>query len=103
MALVDKAIAGGVADPERLGVTGASYGGYSTLWVIGHTNRFQAAISMRPVSDLQAFYGSSDIAWNFGPLSFGAEPWEDPDLFRRLSPVTYADRMTTPLHHIVAT
>ena len=103
MALVDKAIAGGVADPERLGVTGASYGGYSTLWVIGHTNRFQAAISMRPVSDLQAFYGSSDIAWNFGPLSFGAEPWEDPDLYRRLSPVTYADRMTTPLRIIAST
>ena len=103
MALVDKAIAEGIADPERLGVTGASYGGYSTLWVIGHTDRFRAAISMRPVTDLQAFYGSSDIGWNFGPLSFDAEPWEEPELFRRLSPVTYVDRMTTPLRIIAST
>jgi dipeptidyl aminopeptidase/acylaminoacyl peptidase len=103
MKLVDKAIADGFADPERLGVSGASYGGFSTLWVIGHTDRFRAAISMRPVADLQAFYGSSDIGWNFGEHSFGAEPWEDPELFRRLSPITYVDRMTTPLRIIAST
>jgi len=58
---------------------------------------------MRPVTDLQAFYGSSDIGWNFGQLSFDAEPWEEPELFRRLSPVTYVDRMTTPLRIIAST
>lgn len=100
MKLVDRAIADGFANAERLGVSGASYGGFATLWVIGHTDRFRAALSMRPVSELQGFYGSSDIGWNFGELSFGAEPWEDPELFRRLSPVTDADRITTPLRLI---
>jgi dipeptidyl aminopeptidase/acylaminoacyl peptidase len=103
MKLVDKAVADGFADSERLGVSGASYGGFSTLWVIGHTDRFRAAISMRPVADLQAFYGSSDIGWNFGEHSFGAEPWQDPELFRRLSPITYVDNMTTPVRIIAST
>lgn len=102
MAALDKAIADGVADPERLGVTGASYGGFSTLWVIAHTDRFRAALSMRPVSELQGFYGSSDIGWNFGEHSFAAEPWEDPTVFRRLSPVTYVEKMKTPLRIIAS-
>ncbi|MEP7104889.1 MAG: S9 family peptidase [Chloroflexota bacterium] len=103
MALVDRAIEAGFADVEKLGVAGASYGGYSTLWVVGHTQRFRAAISMRPVSDLNAFYGSSDVGWDFGARSFGAEPWEDPELFRRLSPVTYAEQILTPLRIIGST
>lgn len=102
MTAVDNAIADGIADPEQLGVTGASYGGFSTLWVIGHSDRFRAALSMRPVSELQGFYGSSDIGWNFGEHSFAAEPWEDPELFRRLSPVTYIEKMKTPLRIIAS-
>jgi dipeptidyl aminopeptidase/acylaminoacyl peptidase len=103
MALVDSAVEAGFADPERLGVGGASYGGYSTLWTITHTDRFKAAVSMRPVSNLLGFYGSSDIGWNFGAASLGAEPWEDPELYQRLSPVSYADRVTTPLRLIGGT
>jgi len=103
MALVDKALDAGFADVQNLGVGGASYGGFSTLWVIGHTQRFKAAVAMRPVTDLSGFYGSSDIGWDFGARSFGAEPWEDPDLFRRLSPVTYADKMLTPVRIIAST
>jgi dipeptidyl aminopeptidase/acylaminoacyl peptidase len=100
MRLVDLAVEQGFADPDRLGVGGASYGGYSTVWVVGHTDRFKAAVSMRPVSNLASFYGSSDIGWDFGPRSMGSEPWEDPELFRRLSPVTYLDRVSTPLRLI---
>jgi dipeptidyl aminopeptidase/acylaminoacyl peptidase len=100
MALVDHAIEAGIADPERLGVGGASYGGYSTLWTITHTDRFKVALSMRPVSSLQGFYGSSDVGWSFGAHSMGAEPWEDPAVYERLSPVTYLDRVTTPLRLI---
>src|SRR5205085_3742010 len=74
MALADKAVADGFADPARMGVAGASYGGLPTLWTVGHTDRFRAAISMRPVTDLNSFYGSSDIGWDFGARSFGAEP-----------------------------
>jgi dipeptidyl aminopeptidase/acylaminoacyl peptidase len=102
MAAVDQAIAKGIADPDRLGVTGASYGGFATLWVIGHTDRFRAAVSMRPVAELQGFYGSSDIGWNFGAHSFSTEPWEDEELWRRLSPVSYVEKMTTPLRIIAS-
>lgn len=103
MALVDRAVESGFADPERLGVGGASYGGYSTLWVITHTGRFKAAVSMRPVAALDGFYGSSDIGWNFGAESMGAEPWEDRELYERLSPMTYLVRVTTPLRLIAGT
>ena len=103
MALVDHAIEAGFADPDRLGVGGASYGGFSTLWVVTHTDRFKAAVSMRPVADLQAFYGASDIGWNFGTTQVGAEPWEDPGVYARRSPVTYIDRVTTPLRLIAGT
>jgi dipeptidyl aminopeptidase/acylaminoacyl peptidase len=103
MALVDRAIEAGFADPDRLGVGGASYGGFSTLWVVTHTDRFKAALSMRPMSSLQAFYGASDIAWNFGTAEMDAEPWEDPALYERLSPLTYLDRVETPLRLIAGT
>ena len=103
MALVDRAVEDGFADPERLGVGGASYGGFSTLWVITHTDRFKAAVSARPVSSMHGFYGSADVGWNFGAASMGAEPWEDPELYERLSPVTYLDRVTTPLRLIAGT
>ncbi|HYW26114.1 MAG TPA: S9 family peptidase [Terriglobales bacterium] len=103
MALVDRAVEAGIADPDRLGVAGASYGGFSTLWTITHTDRFRAAVSMRPVSALGAFYGSSDIGWSFGAHEMGAEPWEDPSVYERLSPVTYLDRVTTPLRLIAGT
>lgn len=100
MKLVDRAVEQGFADPERLGVGGASYGGFSTLWVVTHTDRFHAAVSARPVSLLEGFYGSSDIAWNFGTREMGAEPWEDVDQYRRLSPALKLQRVTTPLRLI---
>lgn len=103
MALVDRAVEMGIADPDRLGVGGASYGGFSTLWTITHTDRFKAAVSMRPVSTMQAFYGSSDIGWSFGAHEMGAEPWQDPRVYERLSPITYLDRITTPLRLIAGT
>jgi dipeptidyl aminopeptidase/acylaminoacyl peptidase len=100
MALVDRALESGFADPERLGVGGASYGGFSTLWVVTHTDRFKAAVSARPVSMLESFYGSSDIGWAFGAREMGAEPWEEPDQYRRLSPALKLQRVTTPLRLI---
>ncbi len=100
MSLVDLAIASGFADPERLGVGGASYGGFSTLWVVTHTDRFKAAVSARPVSLLESFYGASDIGWAFGAREMGGEPWEEPDQYRRLSPGLKLQRVTTPLRLI---
>lgn len=100
MKLVDRALESGFADSERLGVGGASYGGYSTLWVVTHTDRFKAAVSARPVSLLESFYGSSDIGWAFGAREMGGEPWDDPDQYRRLSPALKLQRVTTPLRLI---
>jgi len=97
MAVVDAVVAQGWVDPERLGVCGGSYGGYMTNWIIGHTDRFKAAVSMRCVSDLLSMYGTSDIGVYFSEWEIGATPWEDPERYRRLSPLTYAPNIRTPL------
>jgi dipeptidyl aminopeptidase/acylaminoacyl peptidase len=98
LAGVDALVAEGRADPERLGVTGGSYGGYLTSWIVGHTDRFRAAITCRSVNDLTSQMTTGDIAGpEFGRLELGAAPWEDPDLYRALSPVTYARNIRTPL------
>jgi dipeptidyl aminopeptidase/acylaminoacyl peptidase len=95
---VDALIAEGLADGDRLGVTGGSYGGYLTSWMVGHSDRFRAAVSCRAVNDMTAEMLSGDIAGpNFGRYEYGANPWEDPELYREHSPLTYADRIRTPL------
>lgn len=87
-----------IANPDRLGVTGGSYGGYLTSWIVGHTDRFKAAISCRSVNDLTSQMTTGDIAGpEFGRLELGAAPWEDHDLYRALSPITYARQIRTPL------
>ncbi len=98
LAGVDLLVAEGVADPARLGVTGGSYGGYLTSWIVGHDERFAAAITCRSVNDLALLMGTGDIAGpEFGRDYFGAQPWEAPDLYRSQSPITYASRIRTPL------
>jgi dipeptidyl aminopeptidase/acylaminoacyl peptidase len=98
MAGVDDLIADGLVDADRLGVTGGSYGGYLTSWIVGHTDRFKAAVSCRSVNDMTSEMLSGDIAGpNFGRYEYGANPWDDPELYRQHSPLTYADRIHTPL------
>lgn len=95
---VDALIADGLVDPERLGVTGGSYGGYLTSWMVGHTDRFKAAVTCRSVNDLYSMMLSGDIAGpEFATMEFGASPWEAPEVLREHSPITYADRIHTPL------
>ncbi len=98
MAGVDALIADGLADPQRLGVTGGSYGGYLTSWIVGHTDRFRAAVTCRSVNDLTSQMETGDIAGpQFGALEYGASPWQDPQLYVRESPLTYAANIRTPL------
>jgi dipeptidyl aminopeptidase/acylaminoacyl peptidase len=97
MAAVDWAIAQGYVDENRLGVLGGSYGGYMTNWVITHTNRFKAAVTQRTVSNLYSSFGTDDIMYAHAPHTFGAWPWEDPDIYWELSPISYVDRIETPL------
>jgi dipeptidyl aminopeptidase/acylaminoacyl peptidase len=83
-------------DADRLGVMGGSYGGYMTSWIVGHTDRFACAISERAVNDMASEDGSADIAGFFRGY-VGADFWDDPEAYRRISPITYATQMTTPL------
>jgi dipeptidyl aminopeptidase/acylaminoacyl peptidase len=98
LAGVDVLVASGRADPARLGVTGGSYGGYLTSWIVGHDDRFAAAITCRSVNDLAVLVGTGDIAGpQFGEMYFRAQPWEDPEAYREQSPLTYATAIRTPL------
>ncbi|CAN5680417.1 S9 family peptidase [soil metagenome] len=97
MAAVDHVVSLGYIDESRMGVTGGSYGGYMTLWVIGHTDRFKAAVTQRCVSNLYSFYGTSDIGWTFIDYEFGGLPWEHQEHFMKYSPISYVNEMTTPL------
>ena len=97
MAVTDEALRRfDFCDPDRLGVLGGSYGGYMTSWIVGHTDRFRAAVSERSVNHLVSFHGSSDQGFTFKGY-FGSFVWEDLETYLRLSPATYAEAMTTPL------
>jgi acylaminoacyl-peptidase len=98
LACVDAFVADGLLDANRLGVTGGSYGGYLTSWIVGHDDRFKAAITCRSVNDMPMLFLTGDIGGSDWPqYEMGAYPAEDPELFRYLSPITYADRIRTPL------
>jgi dipeptidyl aminopeptidase/acylaminoacyl peptidase len=97
MAVVDTALEQfDFIDPERLGVLGGSYGGYMTSWVIGHTNRFKAAVSERAVNNLVSMFGSSDLFWVF-ERQFGGPMWDNVDAYLERSPTTYAKQIETPV------
>lgn len=110
---IDKAIELGFADPQRLGLMGHSYGGYSTYGLITQTNRFKAAIALAGVSDLVSLYGIFDARQRYdnfvqegffagrlsesGQTRMGSPPWKDTARYIRNSPVFWADRVETPL------
>ncbi len=83
-------------DPQRMGVTGGSYGGYMTLWIIGHTQRFNAAVAQRVVSNLVSMWGSSDMNWVFQQVINNQPPWEDLDTIWNHSPMKYIGNAKTP-------
>jgi acylaminoacyl-peptidase len=83
-------------DPERLGVTGGSYGGYMTNWIITQTDKFKAAVTQRSISDWISMFGTTDIGHYFVPDQIGCIPWENPDRCLEKSPLRYANRVKTP-------
>ena len=87
------------ADRERLGVMGGSYGGFMTTWIIGHTNRFKAAISERAVNDWYSLQGASDIGGTFNRQYLGEDATIQDNLeaVLRQSPITYAKNIETPV------
>ena len=83
-------------DPARVCVTGGSYGGFMTNWVIGHTDRFCCAASQRSISNWLSFYGVSDIGFYFAPDQCGADFFKQPDQLWEHSPLKYAANVKTP-------
>jgi dipeptidyl aminopeptidase/acylaminoacyl peptidase len=92
---VDALIERGLADPERLGIGGWSYGGFMTAWSIGHSYRFKAAIVGAGVTNLVSFQAADIPGWLPGEELL-VQPWDDSGLYARCSPISYAGRMTTP-------
>jgi len=97
MAGLNAALARGGIDANQLGVAGGSYGGYMTAWVVSHTNRFKAAVTMRLLSNWASFFGTSDIGPSFALDHIGATPWENLDLLMEHSPYNYVANIHTPL------
>ncbi|GAB4073876.1 S9 family peptidase [Barrientosiimonas marina] len=84
-------------DDQRLGVTGGSYGGFMTNWIVSHTNRFKAAVTQRCISNWLSFYGVSDIGYFFTKWEQGKNLLEDPTALWNFSPLKYAENVQTPL------
>jgi dipeptidyl aminopeptidase/acylaminoacyl peptidase len=94
----DSVIGRGLADPRRQFVTGGSYAGYMTAWLIAREapERFRAAVAARGVYDLSIWYGGSNT-WRLLEGEFGVRPWEDLEMMREQSPLTYVANIRTPL------
>ena len=94
---LDKTVAEGWADTSKLLITGGSYAGYLTAWIIAHDKRFKAACAQRGVYDLSTFFGEGN-AWRLVPNYFGGYPWEPAvkEILVRESPITYVQNITTP-------
>lgn len=96
MAGVDEVISRGFIDTGRMAVTGISYGGFMTNWVITHTDRFASAVTEMCVSNLLSFYGTSDIGTHFLEFEIPGSIWDDPDRLWEHSPIRYIENCTTP-------
>jgi dipeptidyl aminopeptidase/acylaminoacyl peptidase len=113
---VDKAIEMGIADPARLGIMGHSYGGYATFCLITQTNKFRAAVALAGLADYSSYYGEftltkryTDTSLEFPRAMFDVEatssinlglgnpPWKNRELYLRNSPLSYVQRVETPL------
>jgi dipeptidyl aminopeptidase/acylaminoacyl peptidase len=67
-----------------------------TNWMVGHTNRFKAAVTQRSVVDIKSFVGSSDMGYDLY-REFDGHPWQNPEVYEKCSPLTYAKKVKTPL------
>jgi dipeptidyl aminopeptidase/acylaminoacyl peptidase len=92
---VDEALKQAPIDPDRLGVTGWSYGGYMTMWAVTQTNRFHAAVSGAGLANYQSYYGENKIDQWMIPY-FGATVYDDPAVYAKSSPITFIRNTKTP-------
>ena len=97
MLALDVALGLPEVDSARLAVTGVSYGGYMTNWLVGHSDRFRAAICENGISNLTTNFATSLHGGEFWEWELCGTPLTQPERYRALSPITFADRMRTPL------
>jgi dipeptidyl aminopeptidase/acylaminoacyl peptidase len=100
LAGVDEALKVAPIDPARLGITGWSYGGYMTMWGVTQTNRFRAAVSGAGLANWQSYYGENKIDQWMIPF-MGATVYDDPELYAKMSPITFIKKVATPTLVIV--
>jgi CubicO group peptidase (beta-lactamase class C family)/pimeloyl-ACP methyl ester carboxylesterase len=93
---IDQLVADGTADPERLAVAGYSYGGYMACYLTAHDDRFAAAVTGGVVSDLTSMAGTSDDGALLAALELGGRPWEAPERYATMSPLTRVADVRTP-------
>jgi dipeptidyl aminopeptidase/acylaminoacyl peptidase len=94
---VDDLVRRPYVDGTRMGVTGGSCGGFLTNWIVGHTDRFAAAVTQRSIVNHISFFGTSDIGPECTQRETGASPWTDLESVWRQSPLAYAANAHTPL------
>lgn len=100
LAGVDEALRVAPIDPNRLGLTGWSYGGYMTMWGVTQTNRFKAAMAGAGIANYQSYYGENKIDQWMIPF-FGKSVYDDPEIYARSSPITFIKNVKTPTLVIV--
>lgn len=83
-------------DSNRVGVTGGSYGGFMTNWIIGHTDRFKAAATQRSIANWISKFCTTDIGYYFNSDQIAANPWDNPEKLWWHSPLKYANKVKTP-------
>lgn len=93
---LDALVNEGIADPRRLAITGYSYGGYTTCWLTGHTDRFAAAVAGGLISDLVSLAGTSDLGHGRSIVLIGGTPHEQSELVRSQSPMESVTSVTSP-------
>lgn len=84
-------------DPDRVGCYGGSYGGFMTMWLICHSDRFAAAVSLYGISNIASYFGEGMWGYTYGDQAINRYPWRDPDWFISHSPLFHADQVNTPL------
>ena len=95
LAGVDEALKVAPIDPNRLGITGWSYGGYMTMWAVTQTNRFKAAMAGAGIANYQSYYGENLIDQWMIPF-FGKSVYDDPEVYAKSSPINFIKKVKTP-------
>lgn len=96
MSGVDELLEQGYVDPDRLYVTGGSGGGVLSAWIVGHTDRFRAAVVAKPVINWYSFVLTADLYNFFYKYWLPGLPWDHPDHYMERSPISYAGEVSTP-------